>query len=113
MSGVDIALAFGQAAAPSAANLLRAFGKRKYDQFIATYTQAFNTFLAATEHKCGTVKTLLNPDVPLELEHIYVETAFDFGHASVADEQLLERIKFETGGFAVTGLAGSGNTKTL
>jgi hypothetical protein len=110
MPATDIALALGKAIAPQATGLLRSYGRRKYDEFIATYTNVFSAFLAATENKCGTLKTLLNPDVPISLRKIYVQTFFDFGDDQVSDVAVVERIKCETGGFAITGLAGSGKS---
>lgn len=110
MSGVGIAGAFGKAAAPAALGLLRSYGKKKYDELIATYTNTLDQFLDSSKSKCGHIKTLLNGEEAIPLERLYVETRFHNGNGSYTDKNLLSRFKMETGAFVISGFAGSGKS---
>lgn len=106
-----IALALGKAAAPSAVGALRAYGKKKYDQFIALYTSLFDNYLGLTRDKCSQVKTLLNSDVALDLDRIYVNLEFSQGEQEdLTDASIVERVQQGTECFVAMGLAGSGKS---
>lgn len=110
MSGSSITLALGKAAAPMALGALRAFGKAKYDELIATYTSILDSFLATSLHRCGKVKTLVNGEEPINLTDLYVETRFENRNGSFTDQTLLTKFESETGAYCLSGFAGSGKS---
>ena len=108
VSGIATALA--TASAPVALGMLRSYGKKRYDQFVASYTNLLDDFLKSSLHKCEYVKTLLNTEAPVLLSSIYVETVFEFKDHELSDANLIQKIRSENGAFAVTGFAGSGKS---
>lgn len=110
MSSSVIAGALGKAAAPVAMNVLRSYGKQKYDELVASYTNILDKFIAASLYKCSKVKTLLNGEEPVDLADIYVRTFFHNKSGSIADASLLKKLQSENGAYVISGLAGSGKS---
>lgn len=110
MAATSIATAFANAAAPSAIGFFRAMGKRKYDELIAIYTNALDSFMNSSMDKVAEVKTLLNSESPIPINQIYVETYFDYGDNKYSDDVIIKKLKNETGAYAIVGFAGSGKS---
>lgn len=103
-----------KAAAPQAIGMVRSHGTKQFDKFIALYTNAFDKFIQSSLEKCRTVKTLLNPDIGLELDSIYVNmflTGAQLG--TITDEVVLNRISNSPESHVIVGMAGSGKSMMM
>lgn len=110
----DIGTALATAAAPSVKQFLQAVTKPKYDEFIALYTKAFNGFLDASRHRCGSVKTILNKTVELPLREIYVNIQLRLDrNPEFDDSNLIDHAKVGNYKIVVSGLAGCGKSMLM
>lgn len=110
----SIAVALGKAVAPGAVRVARSLGRQKYDDFVATYTNAFDEFLQLSQDKCAHVKTLLNQQAAVDLQDIYVNVDLTYqGGERFEDVSILENIKSGCQNFAVIGLAGCGKSMLM
>jgi hypothetical protein len=99
-----------KAAAPTATDFLKKVGKRKYDKFIATYTNVFKDHIRATLEKCSSIKTILHRDEAVSLESQYVHLILKSGSDVISDETVISQISRPAIGALVSGLAGSGKS---
>ncbi|SFS00526.1 NACHT domain-containing protein [Sphingomonas jatrophae] len=111
MDAIAAAIELGTATAPSAMSLLKTVGKDKYNKFVATYTNIFQDHVSVTMRRCAKIKTLIQRDVPVSIDSQYVNLLFSSGgELSLKDQDVLQKMLFESSSFVVSGLAGCGKS---
>ncbi|WP_161940274.1 NACHT domain-containing protein [Qipengyuania flava] len=111
MTSIELALgaAAVKGATGPATNALSRWGRRKYDKFIATYTNALATYITAAVDHCSCVKNILYRDQLAKTDEKYVNVRFRSGTGETEDMNLLSAL-LHNRRVLVRGRGGAGKT---
>lgn len=91
MSGLETAFVSAtiKGATGPATNALASWGRRKYDKFVATYTNALSEYIDDSIKQCKSVKNILYRDQLAQTDEKYVSVSFSREKTEVTDKSIV------------------------